>query len=299
MEGVRGIEVTATHTQEVGLFRQLGRLFIADRTAVAGLVVLLLLLAVALAAPLLLRYDPLALDSSAILAAPSPDHWMGTDRYGRDIFARVVHASRLDLAMAAVIALTAFSVGTMIGATAGYFGGRVDQAIMRAVDALLAFPSFILALAISAMLGNSIPNVTAAVAVAFCPHFIRLTRGEMLRQRVSLYADAARTVGNPPWRVMLVHLLPNCLGPSIVQAILTLSWGILTVSSLSFIGVGVQPPTPEWGVLLAQGSEHIISGEWWTFGFPGLVIVLAAFGFNVVGDRLRELLSPGMLAQVV
>lgn len=287
-----------TEIPDESLFSQFFRLLVASRVAVAGLVVLALLLAVAVAGPTVTRRDPLALNPRAILALPSAEHWMGTDRFGRDIFTRVVHATRLDLAIAAAISLVAFLVGTLIGAASGFFGRRVDQIVMRVVDALMAFPSFVLALAITAMLGNSIPNVMIAVATAFCPHFIRLTRGEMLRLRSSLYADAARCVGNPSWRIMLVHLLPNCLGPAIVQAILTLSWAILTVSGLSFIGIGIQPPTAEWGVLMAQGAEHIISGEWWTFVFPGLAIVLAVFAFNVVGDRVRELLTPGMLNQV-
>lgn len=283
---------------EEGLFRQYARLFLASPMAVAGLLVLGLLVAIAIVGPALTRYDPLALDPAAILAPPSAEHPMGTDRYGRDVFARVVHATRLDLMMAVAISLAAFAVGTVIGAASGFLGGRADQIIMRAVDALLAFPSFVLALAISAMLGNSIPNVMLAVAVAFCPHFIRLTRGEMLRLRSSIFADAARCTGNPAWRIMLVHLLPNCLGPSVVMGILTLSWGVLTVSGLSFVGVGIQPPTAEWGVMVAQGAEHIISGEWWVVGFPGLVIVVAVFAFNTVGDRLRELLTPSMLTQV-
>jgi peptide/nickel transport system permease protein len=280
-----------------GLLEHRIRLFLQAPLAVTGLVILLVLVCLAAVGASVTRYDPLALDPKAILAPPTAEHWMGTDRFGRDVFSRVIDATRLDLGMAAAISLGAFFVGTLVGAIAGFMGGRMDQVIMRIVDALLAFPSFVLALAASAMLGNSVPNVALAVAAAFCPHFIRLTRGEMLRQRSALYADAARCVGSGPWRIMLVHLLPNSLGPSIVQGILTLSWGILTVSGLSFIGVGIRPPTAEWGVLMAQGAEHIVSGEWWTFVFPGLAIVLAVFGFNVVGDRLREVLTPSTLLQ--
>jgi peptide/nickel transport system permease protein len=193
--------------------------------------------------------------------------------------------------------MSSFLIGTLIGAIAGFFGRYIDLILMRIVDALLAFPAFLLALAITVMLGNSVVNVGIAVAIAFSPIFIRLTRGEMLKLKTSLYADAARSVGNPQWRIMLIHLLPHALTPAIVQSILTLSWSILTVSALSFIGVGIRPPTPEWGVLAAEGIDHMVSGEWWVFTFPGLVTVFAVYAFNSVGDRIRELMMPGKLLQ--
>jgi peptide/nickel transport system permease protein len=168
----------------------------------------------------------------------------------------------------------------------------VDDVIMRITDIVLAFPSFILALAITAILGNTIPNVIIAIAIAYIPYFVRLTRGEVLSARELDYAEAARCVGNPSWRVMYLHLLPNCLTPALVQATLCLGWAILDASGLAFLGLGIRPPTPEWGVLVSEGARDIISLQWWTSFFPGAVIVLTAFGFNLIGDSLRDVTSP-------
>jgi len=194
--------------------------------------------------------------------------------------------------MALAISLISFLVGSLSGALAGYAGGWVDQIVMRVVDIVMSFPSFILAMGITAMLGHSVPNLIAAVSIAYLPYFIRLTRGEMLKTRDSIYADAARCAGNPGWRIMLVHLLPNCILPPIVQAILCIGWAILDVGGLSFIGLGIQPPTAEWGVMVADGIRDIIAGQWWTSVFPGLMIVFTVLGFIVVGERGKDILSP-------
>jgi peptide/nickel transport system permease protein len=259
------------------------------RMLVAGLAVVGLILLTAALGPLLVPYGPLATDPGLKLLPPSARHILGTDNFGRDILSRVVYGARLDLGIALSVVAIALVVGSLVGTLSGYYGGWVDGLIMRVTDVLFAFPSFILALAIAAILGNSIPNVVIAIAVAYIPYFIRLTRAEVLAARQMEYADAARTVGNPGWRIMYLHLLPNCLTPALVQATLCLGWAILDASGLAFLGLGIRPPTPEWGVLVSEGAQNIISGHWWTSLFPGAVIVLAALGFNLIGDSLRDL----------
>jgi peptide/nickel transport system permease protein len=202
-----------------------------------------------------------------------------------------VHATRLDLAIAASVGLSAFAIGSLIGGLAGYYGGLLDDVVMRVVDVMFAFPAFILAMAITGMLGDTVQNVVIAIATAYVPYFVRLTRGEMLRVRTHQYAEAALSVGNPRWRIMLVHLLPNALTPSLVQMALVFGWAILDAAGLAFLGLGITPPTAEWGVLVSEGAQRIISGEWWVWLFPGVVIVLAAFAFSLVGDGLRDIVA--------
>lgn len=222
---------------------------------------------------------------------PSAEYRMGTDKFGRDIFTRVIYAARLDLRIAISVAFSAFTIGSLIGGIAGYYGGWIDDIIMRAVDILFAFPAFILAMVITAVLGDSEENVIIAIATAYSPYFVRLTRGEMLRVRTYQYADAAIIVGNARWRVMLFHLLPNALTPSLIQMALVAGWAILDTAGLAFLGIGIQAPTAEWGVMVAEGSQRIITGEWWMWLYPGLAIVIVAFGFNLLGDGLRDLLA--------
>jgi peptide/nickel transport system permease protein len=246
---------------------------------------------VALFGPALTPYGPTKTNPRASLEPPSAKFLFGTDKFGRDVLTRVVHATRLDLAIAASVGLSAFAIGSLIGGLAGYYGGLLDDVVMRVVDVMFAFPAFILAMAITGMLGDTVQNVVIAIATAYTPYFIRLTRGEMLRVRTYQYAEAALSVGNPGWRVMLVHLLPNALTPSLVQMALVFGWAILDAAGLAFLGLGITPPTAEWGVLVSEGAQRIISGEWWVWLFPGVVIVLAAFAFSLVGDGLRDILA--------
>ena len=256
-----------------------------------GVLLILIYATVSLIGPEVAPYEPNATHPQATLKAPSSEFWFGTDKFGRDIYSRVLNATRLDLSIAFSVALSAFLVGSSIGALSGYYGGIVDDAVMRVVDVLLAFPAFILAMALTGILGDTVPNVVMAISIAYVPYFIRLTRGEMLRVRSLQYADAAVGVGNPRWRVVLVHLLPNSLTPAFIQVTLVLGWAILDAAGLAFLGLGITPPTAEWGVMVAEGAQRIITGEWWTWLFPGLAIVIIAFAFSIVGDGLRDLLA--------
>lgn len=274
---------------EEGRLRPLWRVAREHRMLLMGLLVLAIVFLMTTIGPVLVSFGPLQTNPELKLQPPSADHPMGTDNFGRDIVSRVVHGARLDLLIAFSVVIIALGVGSLVGTLSGYYGGIVDDVVMRVTDVLFSFPSFILAMAITAMLGNTIPNVIIAIAIAYIPYFIRLTRGEILSARELQYAEAARCVGNPEWRIMYIHLLPNCLTPSLVQATLCLGWAILDVSGLAFLGLGIRPPTPEWGVLVSEGARNIISGQWWTSVFPGAVIVFTALGFNLVGDSLRDI----------
>jgi peptide/nickel transport system permease protein len=260
--------------------------------ALVGLIALAIVFGMAIFGPTLVSYDPNRPDPAVTLQGPSREHLMGTDQYGRDVLSRVVHAARLDLRIAFSITLIALTVGSMIGGVIGFYGGFFEDVVMRIVDVLLAFPAFVLALGISAMLGNSTRNVIIAVAIAYLPYYIRLVRSEMLALRELEYASAAKVVGVRRIRVMLYHLLPNALPIALAQATLTLGWGILDAAGLSFLGVGIRPPTAEWGVLVGEGAQYINSGQWWISVFPGMAILIAVLGFNLVGDWLRDRFGP-------
>ncbi len=262
--------------------------------SLAAAVFIALVAVAALTAPLVMPYDPDAPDAERALERPSWRHWLGTDLYGRDQLTRIVHAGRVDLLVALGATAIALSIGAALGAISGYRGGWVDHLLMRGIDTVQAFPSFILAMGITAALGNSVTNVVLAIAMTHVPIYGRLIRGEMLRIREMEYADAARTVGNRGRRIIFYHLLPNCFPPVIVQATLAMGFAILTVAALSYIGLGITPPTSEWGAMTAEGAGYIVSGEWWIFLFPGLSIMAVVLSFNLVGDALRDLLDPRM-----
>jgi peptide/nickel transport system permease protein len=265
-----------------------------NRLSFAALCAILVVTAAALLAPWVAPFDPDEPDAEATLASVSVRHALGTDLYGRDQLSRLIHAGRVDLLVALSATAIALTLGSVLGAVAGYRGGWVDQVLMRGVDAVMAFPAFILAMAITAALGNSTANVVAAIAITHVPIYTRLIRGEMLKAREMEYAEAARTVGNRPGQIVLVHLFPNCVPPLIVQATLAMGFAILTVAALSFIGLGIQPPQSEWGQMTAEGAGYVVSGEWWLVLFPGFAIMLTVLAFNLVGDTLRDLLDPRM-----
>jgi peptide/nickel transport system permease protein len=258
---------------------------------VLGVTIILVYLAIAVFGPMIAVYDPALPHPLYTLGEPDSAFPFGTDKFGRDILTRVVYATRLDLMIALLVATLSFSIGALIGCVVGYYGGWIDKVVMRVVDVMFAFPAFILAMAITSALGDTVQNVIIAIATAYTPYFVRLTRGEMLTVRNRQYADAAVSVGNPSWRVALVHLLPNALTPSLVQMTLVSGWAILDAAGLAFLGLGITPPTAEWGVMVSEGAQRIITGEWWVWLYPGLAIVLAAFAFNLVGDGLRDILT--------
>jgi peptide/nickel transport system permease protein len=230
--------------------------------------------------------DPRVTDPANFYPAPSWDNFFGTDKFGRDVFARAVHAARLDITVGVVIAVSAMVIGSAVGVVSGYFGGWVDEILMRFTDVVLAFPGFVLALILVAAIGSSTTNVVIAVSASYIPYFIRLTRAQVLAERELEYVDGAKLAGNRPWRVAFRHVLPNSMGPSLVQAALVAGWAILTVAGLAFLGVGIRPPTAEWGVMVAEGAPDIITGQWWTALFPGGMIVAAAMAFQFIGDDL-------------
>jgi len=237
-------------------------------------------------------YNPLASDTAVALAAPSAAHWFGTDQLGRDIFSRILVATRLDLGIAATAVTLAFGIGTLLGLMAGYLDGWIDRAASRVVDTIMAFPLFVLAMGIVAALGNNVANIVYATAIINLPIYARLARAEANVRRDAGFVEAARLCGNGEARIVLTQLLPNILPLMLVQVSLTLGYSILNAAGLSFIGLGVRPPTAEWGIMVAEGASFIVSGEWWVALFPGLVLMAAVFAFNLMGDGLRDIVDP-------
>jgi peptide/nickel transport system permease protein len=245
-------------------------------------------------APWIAPYDPDATDAASSLMSASAHHLFGTDIYGRDQLSRVIYAARIDLLIPFAATSGALAIGSIIGAISGYTGRWLDQIIMRAVDAVMAFPALVLAMGMTAALGSSVGNLILVIGITQVPVYLRLMRGEMLRVREMEYAEAAIIVGNPPWRIVFIHLLPNCIPPLIVQATLAMGFALLTMAALSFLGLGIQPPNSEWGEMTAEGASQMVTGEWWLFTFPGIVIMMTVLSFNLVGDALRDLLDPRM-----
>ncbi|MEM7062521.1 MAG: ABC transporter permease [Cyanobacteria bacterium P01_B01_bin.77] len=239
-------------------------------------------------------YDPTASNAAVALSAPSAAHWFGTDDLGRDVLSRVLVATRLDLGIAVVAVALSFVMGSILGTCAGYFGGWCDRIVSRVIDTLMAFPLFILAMGLVAALGNTVENIIYATAVINLPLYTRVVRAEILVRRDAGYVEAARLAGNGHLRIMAAHLFPNVLPVMMVHISLNMGWAILNAAGLSFIGLGVRPPTPEWGIMVAEGATYIISGEWWLAIFPGAVLMLAVFCFNLLGDGLRDLIDPRM-----
>jgi peptide/nickel transport system permease protein len=252
----------------------------------------LLFLFAAVFGPLIVPYDPLASDTAAALKPPTWQHWFGTDQLGRDILSRVLVATRLDMAIAIFSVAAVFAVGGFAGICAGYFGGWIDRIISRIADTIMAFPLFVLAMGIVAALGNTVTNIVIATAIINFPLYARVARAEANVRREAGFVMAARLTGNSDMRILLTQIAPNLLPIMIVQMSLTMGYAILNAAGLSFIGLGVRPPTPEWGIMVAEGSGFIVSGEWWIALFPGLTLMLAVFCFNLLGDGLRDIFDP-------
>jgi peptide/nickel transport system permease protein len=255
---------------------------------------IVLFVVVAILAPWIAPLDPNEPDANAVLQQPSWAHVLGTDDYGRDELSRIIIASRVDLLVPFVSTFLALLIGSLIGAISGFRGGWLDQIAMRIVDAVMAFPPFVLAMGLTAAIGSSITNLILVIAVTQVPVYLRQLRAEMLREREMEYAQAAQTVGNPTWRIVFIHLFPNCFPPLIVQATLAMGFALLTLAALSYIGLGIQPPNSEWGEMTSEGAALMVTGQWWLSLFPGIAIVATVLIFNVVGDGLRDLLDPRM-----
>ena len=255
----------------------------------AGVVAAFLL--VTAAAPLLAPYDPVAADFGDVLSPPSRSHPFGTDDIGRDILSRVLYGSRISLQAGVFTVVVALLVGLPLGLLAGFLGGRVDNLIMRGIEVILSFPTLVLALGITAVLGPNLTHALFAIGIVFVPHFARLMRGQVLSVKENEYVIAARALGAADPRVMARHVLPNCLAPLLVQSSFSVSFAILAEAALSFLGLGTQPPTPSWGIMLAMGRGYLEQAPW-LGAFPGLAIFVTVLGFNLLGDGLRDALDP-------
>ncbi|MFN3391044.1 MAG: nickel transporter permease [Meiothermus ruber] len=269
------------------------RAFFANRLALAGMVMLLLLVLGAIFAPILVPYSPTSTDFSALQQPPSSQHWFGTDQLGRDIFSRVLYGARVSLAAGLISVLLALLLGGLIGLVAGFYGGWIDDVLMRLTDAMLAFPFLVLAIALAAVLGPSLQNTMLAIGVVTTPVFARLIRGQVLTERPREYVQAAVALGGSDGRIITRHLLPNILGPLIVQVSLSTATAVLAEATLSFLGLGVQPPTPSWGSMLNDARGYLSQAPYMAL-FPGLAIFLAVLAFNLIGDGLRDALDPRM-----
>ncbi len=257
--------------------------------ALGGFVLILL---AGIFGPLLAPYDPLATNAAVALQPPSFAYWFGTDQLGRDVFSRVLVATRLDLMVSVAAVALSFVVGAAIGTLSGYYGGWTDRLSGRLIDTIMAFPLFVLAMGIVAALGNTVENIIYATAIINIPFYARVTRAEALIRRNAGFVQAAKLSGNGGLRIVAIQIFPNALPPMAVQASLNLGWAILNAAGLSFIGLGVRPPTPEWGIMVAEGANFIISGEWWLALFPGAALMITVFTFNLMGDALRDIVDP-------
>ena len=272
-------------------WRRTLRPLLRNGLVVAGLVIVAAMLLTALGAGVLAPRDPIAIDMGNALKAPSAQFPFGTDRFGRDILSRVIYGSRISLWVAIASVSIAVVVGAVLGLVSGYFGGWVDNVISRVMDVFFSFPGLFLAIAIAAMLGPGLNNALLAIAVVYAPFFSRVVRGPVLAERGKEYVEAARVVGGTGFRVIRRHILPNVLAPVIVQGTVILSQAILIEASLSYLGLGTQPPDPSWGTMLNEGRTFLEVAPWMSI-FPGIAIMLAVLGFNLFGDGLRDVLDP-------
>jgi len=286
------VPVPAAVPRQTSLLRH-ARYVIAENP-VTGIAFALFLLIAACAAfgPLIAPYDPLASDTAAALQPPSAKHWFGTDQVGRDILSRVMVAARLDLGIAIYSVALVFVLGGLSGVAAGFFGGWTDRIVGRIADTIMAFPLFVLAMGIVAALGNTATNIVIATAIINFPLYARVARAEANVRREAGFVLAARLSGNSEARIVLTQILPNVMPIMVVQMSLTMGYAILNAAGLSFIGLGVRPPTAEWGIMVAEGAGFIVSGEWWIAFFPGAALMLAVFCFNLLGDGLRDIVDP-------
>ena len=269
--------------------RRLLSRFLHDPVAMCGAVFVLLLVVVALLAPEIAPYSPTA-NFDVINGGPSGAHWLGTDDIGRDLLSRLIFGARISLEAASIVVVLALAVSVPIGLTAGYFSGRTDNVLMRLMDAMFAFPPLVLAISVAALLGPSLHHAAIAIAVTFVPGFARVVRGQVLAVREETYIEASRSLGAGPLRMIARHVLPNVASPLIIQAAVSFGYALLAEAGLSFLGLGIQPPSASWGVMLQEAYQFVLSDPWATI-IPGLAIALTVLSFNFVGDGLRDALG--------
>jgi peptide/nickel transport system permease protein len=287
------LAVTSPHEWSPGaLYRQVRYVLGENPITLIAFILFLLIVLAAVFGPHLVPYDPLASNTAEALRPPSAHHWFGTDQLGRDIFSRVVVATRLDSLIAVTSVALVFLMGGLAGVAAGFFGGWTDRIVGRIADTIMAFPLFVLAMGIVAALGNTVQNIVIATAIVNFPLYARIARAEASIRREAGFVEAARLSGNSDWRILTFQILPNVLPILVVQMSLTMGYAILNAAGLSFIGLGVRPPTPEWGIMVAEGAQFMVSGEWWNATFPGAALMLAVFCFNLLGDGLRDMIDP-------
>lgn len=267
------------------------RRLLRQKTAVLGLCIVSVLVLTALLAPVLAPYDPESPDLPNRLQPPSAEHPFGTDALGRDILSRIIYGSRISIQVGIIAVGISLLCGTLLGAVSGYYGGKLDLVIMRLIDILMAFPYILLAIAITAMLGPGLTNAMIAIGIVGIPIYARVVRGAVLSVKEMEYIEAARVCGCSNYRIIFRHVLPNCLAPLIVQATLGIGTAILDAAGLGFLGLGAQPPTPEWGIMLNKGKD-VMQIAPWVIMFPGAAILLVVLGFNLLGDGLRDALDP-------
>ncbi|GED53283.1 MULTISPECIES: ABC transporter permease [Brevibacillus] len=268
------------------------RLLLQNRLAALGLFFIVMWTVAALVAPLVAPYAPNAPDTSIKLQGPSAEHWFGTDNFGRDIFSRVLYGAQISIWTGLIAVGISFCIGVPLGGIAAYYGGVTGNVIMRVMDTLLAFPSLVLAMAIAASIGPGLISAMIAVGIVGIPEFARLMFGQTVSLREKEFVEACRATGVKDSIILFRHIFPNALAPLLVRATLGMGFAILTAASLSFLGLGVKPPISEWGAMISEGREYIISGEWWLVTFPGLAIATSILGFNLLGDGLRDVLDP-------
>ena len=274
-----------------GFFHKSLDILLKNKLTLAGMVIVALIILLGLLAPLVSPWDPNLMNVAGRLQAPSLHHFFGTDEMGRDIFSRILYGARISITVGLSIVIIAAAAGVAIGSVSGFCGGRVDRIIMALTDMILSFPSMVLALALTASLGLGLFNTMLAVSIVKIPVYVRLVRGQVLSLKQRQYVKAARTFGAPPFWIIWKHIIPNSLTPIMVQMTLGLGDAILMAASMSFIGLGAQPPTPEWGAMVNSARAYAID-QWWYAAFPGLSILVTVVGFNLLGDGIRDILDP-------
>jgi ABC-type dipeptide/oligopeptide/nickel transport system permease subunit len=274
------------------LFRETMDKLLASRTAVGGMIIIVAFIVGAVAAPLVAPYSPTAqVIADRVMHPFTGGHLLGTDDLGRDIFSRIIYGARISLVIGIVSVGISLALGLLIGTLAGYFGGWFDRIVMRIIDIMLAFPYILLTIVIVALLGPSLLNAMVAIGISQVPQYARVVRASVLAEKENDYVSAERSLGASNLQLMVGTILPNCIAPVFVQVTLGIGDAILSSAALSFLGLGAQPPTPEWGLMIASSKEYITTA-WWVVTFPGIAILLAVLGFNLIGDTLRDALDP-------